>query len=133
MGGVKRGTPGAPPPRGLRPHLSAVVLPTSLELDERARCPVHHRQAQVHVFDRLVLGQGPFLRQQHTGLTFDLTPLKSRQVYVLEVISRDFKHQSFATEIINWITKLLGSKRKYPLVNTSKQLKAASKESHNHQ
>lgn len=56
------------PGRGARaPYLSAVVFPAALQLYDRARRPVHHRQAQVHMFHRLLLRQGPFLERKTAG------------------------------------------------------------------
>lgn len=49
---------------GPRAHLSAVVLPAALQLDERARRPVHHGEAEVHVLHRLLLSQGPLLEHK---------------------------------------------------------------------
>ena len=43
-------------------HLSAVVFPAALQLDKGPSGPVHHGQAEVHVFDRLILGEGPLLQ-----------------------------------------------------------------------
>lgn len=60
------------------PHLSAVIFSAALQLYKRARRPVNHSKAQVHVLHRLLLCQSPFLENRTAGQGQAMQQLQSQ-------------------------------------------------------